>query len=173
MPSSLVENLKKEIEGFKKEIKAEKIGHILEVGDGIAKISGLGGVGSQEMLEFNTEDGSVSGIAFNLEEDTVGAIILGDYLKVKEGDKVYQGQVLATLNQASALANLTSAQGTLAQAKANYDKILTGAKTEDIKISEDSLLSAEQDLTNQYLGGKTILSNAYAKIYSCGKEEVK
>ena len=96
MPSSLVENLKKEIEGFKKEIKAEKIGHILEVGDGIAKISGLGGVGSQEMLEFNTEDGSVSGIAFNLEEDTVGAIILGDYLKVKEGDIVKPtGRVLS------------------------------------------------------------------------------
>lgn len=96
MSLSVVENLKKEIEGLKRDIKAEKIGHVLEVGDGIAKISGLGGVGAQEMLEFDTEGGAVSGIAFNLEEDAVGAIILGDYLKIKEGGVVKPtGRVLS------------------------------------------------------------------------------
>ncbi len=96
MKYSVVENLKKEIEGLKHDIKAEKIGHVLEVGDGIAKISGLGGVGSNEMLEFDTPEGSVSGIAFNLEEDAVGAIILGDYLKIKEGSVVRPtGRVLS------------------------------------------------------------------------------
>lgn len=92
----IVENLRKELEGFKSEIKAEKIGRVLEVGDGIAKIYGLGGVASQEMLEIDTSSGAIAGIAFNLEEDTIGAIILGDYLKVKEGDVVRPtGRVLS------------------------------------------------------------------------------
>ena len=86
MSIPIVEQLKKEIQGFKQEIKAEKIGHVLEVGDGIAKISGMSGVSSQEMIEFETSRGIVSGIAFNLEEDTVGAIILGSHADVKEGD---------------------------------------------------------------------------------------
>jgi len=86
MSIEIIENLKKEIEGFKSEIKAEKIGHVLEVGDGIARISGMSGVGAQEMVEFETSEGMVSGIAFNLEEDTVGVIILGESAKVKEGD---------------------------------------------------------------------------------------
>ncbi len=94
--SSIVENLKKEIEGIKHELKAEKIGQVLEVGDGIARVSGLSEVSSQEMLEFETETGPVSGIAFNLEEDTVGAIILGDHLKIKEGQVVkHTGRVLS------------------------------------------------------------------------------
>ncbi len=94
--TTVIEKLRKEIEGFKHEIKAEKIGRVLEVGDGIAKISGLSDVTSQEMLEFETKTGTVSGIAFNLEEDTVGAIILGDYLKIKEGDIVKNtGRVLS------------------------------------------------------------------------------
>src|SRR3989344_5378290 len=93
----IVENLRKEIEGFKQEIKAEKIGRVLEVGDGIAKIYGLGEVASQEMLEFSASNGeTISGIAFNLEEDSVGAIILGDYRKIKEGDVVKPtGRVLS------------------------------------------------------------------------------
>lgn len=96
MSSLIIENLKKEIEGYKRDIKAEKIGHVLEVGDGIARISGLGEAASQEMLEFETASGVVSGIAFNLEEDSVGAIVLGDYLRIKEGDVVRPtGRVLS------------------------------------------------------------------------------
>ncbi len=96
MSSTVIENLKKEIEGFKHEIKAEKVGRVVEVGDGIAKIHGLSEVAIQEMLEFETKEGIVSGIAFNLEEDSVGAIILGDYLKVKEGDIVkHAGRTLS------------------------------------------------------------------------------
>lgn len=96
MRDFIIENLRKEIEGFRHEIKAEKIGQVLEVGDGIARIYGLSNVAAQEMLEFDTQGGSVFGIAFNLEEDGVGAIILGDYKKVKEGDVVKPtGRVLS------------------------------------------------------------------------------
>ncbi|MDP3710583.1 MAG: F0F1 ATP synthase subunit alpha [bacterium] len=94
--SNIIDILQKEIEGFRQEIKAEKIGKVLEVGDGIAKISGLSEVASQEMLEFETDGGVVNGIAFNLEEDSVGAIILGDYKKIKEGNLVrHSGRVLS------------------------------------------------------------------------------
>jgi len=96
MKDSIIENLKKEIEGFKHDIKAEKIGRVLEVGDGIAKISGISEVGSQEMLLIETPEGEVVGIAFNLEEDLVGAIVLGDSTKVREGDVVKPtGRVLS------------------------------------------------------------------------------
>lgn len=96
MKNPIIENLKKELEGFKKDIKSEKIGNVLEVGDGIARISGLSGVSAQEMLEFETEKGIVQGIAFNLEEDTVGAIILGDFSAIKEGGVVrHTGRVLS------------------------------------------------------------------------------
>ena len=96
MSSNIVEQLKSEIESHKREIKAEKIGHVLEVGDGIAKISGMSGVSAQEMIEFETDQGVIAGIAFNLEEDTVGAIILGDYTHVKEGGIVRPtGRVLS------------------------------------------------------------------------------
>lgn len=92
----LIENLKKEIEGFEDKVRAEKIGHITEVGDGIAKAVGLSEVASQEMVIIETSSGSVNGIAFNLEEDSVGIITLGDYLKIKEGDIVKRtGRVLS------------------------------------------------------------------------------
>lgn len=96
MSNSIIDNIKREIESFDREIKSEKIGKVLEVGDGIARISGLSNVASQEMLDFETSGGVVKGITFNLEEDNIGAIILGDYLKIKEGDVVKPtGRVLS------------------------------------------------------------------------------
>ncbi|KKU05763.1 MAG: ATP synthase subunit alpha [Parcubacteria group bacterium GW2011_GWA2_45_30] len=96
MTNFSIENLKKEIEGFRREIRAEKIGRVVEIGDGIARIYGLAEVGANEMLEFDSSGSTVSGIAFNLEEDTVGAIILGDYTNIKEGDAVRPtGRVLS------------------------------------------------------------------------------
>jgi len=96
MATEITKLLQSEIESFRHEVKAQKIGHVLEAGDGIARISGLSGVSSQEMLEFQSEGKSVSGIAFNLEEDSVGAIILGDASRIKEGTEVRPtGRVLS------------------------------------------------------------------------------
>ncbi len=81
----IVENLKKEIDNFSSQIKAEKTGHVLEVFDGIAKVSGLGDIKSSEMVTFA---GGETGVALNLEEDTIGVIILDDFSKIKEGDEV-------------------------------------------------------------------------------------
>lgn len=85
---------------------------------------------------------------------------------VKEGDKVYQGQVLASLDQSGALASLTSAQGSLAQAQANYEKLLAGATAQNIKTSQDSVNSAKQDLTNAYNGAINTLNSAHASMFN-------
>lgn len=82
----IVSVIKKEIEDFRKEIDTVETGHVLEVGDGIARIYGLKGVMASEMIEF-TRTG-IYGLAFNLEENSVGVIILGDYLEIIEGDEV-------------------------------------------------------------------------------------
>ena len=92
----IIEQLKQQIEGFKSEIKEEAVGKVIEVGDGIVKISGLSDVMMSEMLEFAQDGGeSVYGVALNLEEDSVGAIILGESAHIKEGDTVKSlGRVL-------------------------------------------------------------------------------
>jgi F-type H+-transporting ATPase subunit alpha len=84
----IVEQLKEQIAGFKSEIKKETIGRVTEVGDGIARISGLSDAMMSEMIEFKTSQGAVNGVVLNLEEDTVGAIILGEFIHIKEGDEV-------------------------------------------------------------------------------------
>jgi len=84
----IVEQLKEQIANFKTGLKEQTVGRVIEIGDGIARISGISEVMMSEMLEFKTENGLVSGMALNLEEDRVGAIILGDYLGIKEGDEV-------------------------------------------------------------------------------------
>jgi F-type H+-transporting ATPase subunit alpha len=85
MSNNIVENLKKEINNFSLELKALKVGKVMEVFDGIAKVSGLSDIRSSEMVTF--ANGTV-GVALNLEEDAVGVIIFGDFSKIKEGDEV-------------------------------------------------------------------------------------
>jgi F-type H+-transporting ATPase subunit alpha len=80
--------IKQEIERFSSELEISEVGQVVEVGDGIARIYGLSGCMAGELLEFETSRGTVMGQAMNLEEDTVGAIIYGDYLAVEEGHTV-------------------------------------------------------------------------------------
>ncbi|MDX2147417.1 MAG: F0F1 ATP synthase subunit alpha [Planctomycetota bacterium] len=80
--------IKREIEQFSTQLEVSEVGRVVEVGDGIARIYGLANAMAGELLEFQTSDGSVMGQVFNLELDTVGAVIYGDYLSVKEGDLV-------------------------------------------------------------------------------------
>ena len=77
--------IKRQIEEFGHELTMVDTGVVVEVGDGIARVHGLSGVGSNELLEF---EGGTIGMALNLEEDGVGAVILGDPLGVKEGTEV-------------------------------------------------------------------------------------
>jgi F-type H+-transporting ATPase subunit alpha len=74
-----------EIEKYQDAIRVEEVGTVLEVGDGIARVYGLSGVMAGEMVQF--PNGAI-GMAFNLEENSVGVTILGDYLAIEEGDEV-------------------------------------------------------------------------------------
>ncbi len=81
----IIENLKKQINDLKTQVVMEKVGQVLEIGDGIARISGLSDCQYSEMLEFSN---GKFGVALNLEEDSIGAVVLGEYSEIKEGDKV-------------------------------------------------------------------------------------
>ncbi|MGQ9502669.1 MAG: F0F1 ATP synthase subunit alpha [Anaerolineae bacterium] len=77
--------IRREIEAFEAPVEAVDVGYVLEVGDGIARVSGLAGVMANELLEF---PGGVMGMALNLEQDNVGAVIMGEYSHIQEGDIV-------------------------------------------------------------------------------------
>ena len=77
--------LRQQIEGFEETITAVNVGTVIEIGDGIARIHGLSGAMASELLEF---PGGVMGLALNLEEESVGAVILGPFTHIKEGDQV-------------------------------------------------------------------------------------
>jgi F-type H+-transporting ATPase subunit alpha len=77
--------IKKEIEGYKSELDVSEVGTVIQVGDGIARIYGLDNAMAGEMLEFQT---GAYGLVFNLEEDSIGAVILDDYLAIEEGQSV-------------------------------------------------------------------------------------
>ena len=77
--------IQREIEQYQDQVDVREVGTVLEVGDGIARVYGLSGVMAGEMVEFPS---GVIGLAFNLEENSVGVIILGDFLQINEGDEV-------------------------------------------------------------------------------------
>jgi F-type H+-transporting ATPase subunit alpha len=77
--------LREEIENYEKAVNVAETGSVISVGDGIARVYGLENVMAGELIEFK---GGVSGIALNLEEDQVGAVLLGDFSGIKEGDEV-------------------------------------------------------------------------------------
>jgi F-type H+-transporting ATPase subunit alpha len=94
-PSEVSSILKQQLEGFKSENELEEVGTVLTVGDGIARIFGLSNVQSNELIEFAN---GVKGIALNLEEDNVGAVILGSTEGIREGDTVKRTKRIASIN---------------------------------------------------------------------------
>ena len=81
----LIKNLKKQLSDFQPEIDINEVGEVIKIGDGIARLNGLKNCQSFEMLEFPN---NILGVALNLEQDSIGAILLGDYESIKEGDIV-------------------------------------------------------------------------------------
>lgn len=94
-PAEISEILKQQLDSFKSEAELEEVGTVLQVGDGIARIYGLSNVESNEMIEFES---GIQGIVLNLEEDNVGAVLLGPSEQVKEGDTVKRRQRIASIN---------------------------------------------------------------------------
>lgn len=81
--TDIIAVLRESIDAFKADAHEERVGTVMSVSDGVARLSGLGNMMSQEMIEFGN---GVYGVALNLEEETVGAILLGDTKSVKAGD---------------------------------------------------------------------------------------
>jgi F-type H+-transporting ATPase subunit alpha len=86
----IVSVLQAEIDQYRAGLDSREVGRVLEVGDGIARVYGLSGAMAGEMVEFVRRDGGepIRGLVFNLEENSVGVIILGDFLEIAEGDEV-------------------------------------------------------------------------------------
>jgi F-type H+/Na+-transporting ATPase subunit alpha len=93
-PSEVSKILKQQLKGISTAVELEEVGTVLQIGDGIARIHGLTKVRSNEMIEFES---GVIGIVLNLEEDNVGAVLLGSSEEVKEGDSVKRTDKIASI----------------------------------------------------------------------------
>ncbi|MBX2985380.1 MAG: F0F1 ATP synthase subunit alpha [Bacteroidia bacterium] len=94
-PDEVSAILKEQISNFRSEVELQEVGTVLQVGDGIARIHGLSEVQSGEIIEFSN---GVKAIVLNLEEDNVGAVLLGSSTQVKEGDTVKRTGKIASIN---------------------------------------------------------------------------
>ena len=99
--SNLLQEIETQIAGAKQGTVKQNVGVVREIGDGVAKVEGLADVMLNEMIDFGN---GVMGLALNLEETEVGAVILGDYLDVKEGQEVKTtGKLLSVQPQVCAV----------------------------------------------------------------------
>src|SRR5437868_7745781 len=86
-PEEITDILQRELQKFERKVDVEQVGTVLQVGDGIARVYGLPQCQMGELLEF---PGAIMGMALNLEEDSIGAVIIGDDTQIREGDPVKQ-----------------------------------------------------------------------------------
>src|SRR5579883_467538 len=87
-PDEIASIIRDEIESFGTQVQQTDVGTVIEAGDGVVRIHGMSGALYGELVEFPRENGdSIMGMALNLEEDSVSAVVLGDYTEIKEGDQ--------------------------------------------------------------------------------------
>ena len=98
--NNLTADLQKQIDDYKPEVEVSDVGTVLEDGDGIARVDGLSSVRAQELVQFSN---GVMGIAFNLESDSVGVIIMGEYSAIEEGMMVHSTGRIASVPVGDAL----------------------------------------------------------------------
>ena len=98
--NNITDDLQKKIDGFKPSIELSDVGTVVEAGDGIARVDGLSAVRAQELVQFAN---GVMGIAFNLENDSIGVIIMGEYSAIDEGMTVHSTGRIASVPVGEAL----------------------------------------------------------------------
>jgi F-type H+-transporting ATPase subunit alpha len=92
-PSSIADALRRNVESYRPSVERQEVGRVVDAGDGIARVKGLPNAMANELLEF---PGGLLGLAFNLDEDEIGCVLLGDYEHIEEGALVKQtGQILS------------------------------------------------------------------------------
>ena len=120
--------IRENLEGFEPEVASGQVGRVVEVGDGIARISGLPNAAVNEMLQF---DGGIIGLALNLDEDTIGAVILGDATGIEEGQSVRStGEILSMPVGDSMLGRVVNALGEAIDGKGS----ISGAQSRRMEV---------------------------------------
>ena len=102
-PDEVSAILREQLSNFKSEAELEEVGTVLQVGDGVARIYGLSKAQSGELLEF---ENGLQALVLNLEEDNVGAVLLGDSAGTKEGDTVKRTNKIASVNVGDGLCGI-------------------------------------------------------------------
>ena len=133
-PDEISAILRQQLSNFNASADLEEVGTVLQVGDGIARVYGLNGVSSGELVEF--ENGTKA-IALNLEEDNVGVVMMGDSKQIKEGDKVKAGDVIAEIETDKATMEVEAVDEGI------FGKVLVAAGTENVKVNEAIALLLE------------------------------
>ena len=96
----ITELLRQQIENYEQRIQVDEVGTVISLGDGIARLHGLDKVMAGEMLAFPH---GISGLAMNLDESEVGAVLLGDYTEIREGDEVKRTKTIMSVPVGEAL----------------------------------------------------------------------
>ncbi|MDP3792369.1 MAG: F0F1 ATP synthase subunit alpha [bacterium] len=157
MSYEIIEKLKKEIAGYKDDTHFEHVGLVTEVGDGIAKISGLSKALSQEILDIESNERDVAAIAFNLEESFIGAVILGDAQNVKVGDRVKQtGKVVSIKVGPEMLGRVVDPLGNPLDNKGVIFTNLEKSKDYSLERSAPSVVARESVNTPLHTGIKAV-----------------
>ncbi|WP_419919736.1 F0F1 ATP synthase subunit alpha [Candidatus Poriferisocius sp.] len=126
--SAIAEAIRRNLEGFQPKVEQARVGRITEVGDGIARISGLPGAAVNEMLEF--ENGMI-GLALNLDEDSIGAVVLGEVDEIEEGQAVRStGDILSVPVGDALLGRVVNALGEPVDGKGP----IVGAETRRMEV---------------------------------------
>jgi len=132
--SAITAALTKNLEGFEPSLEASQVGHVIEVGDGIARVSGLPNAAVNEMLEF--ENGMI-GLALNLDEDSIGAVVLGEVDEIQEGQTVRStGDILSMPVGDALLGRVVNALGTPIDGKGP----LVGAITRQMEVQAPGIM---------------------------------
>jgi len=127
-PSEVTKILKEQIKKFGEKVEVSEVGHVLSVGDGIARVHGLDNVRAGEMVEFST---GVKGMALNLESDNVGVVIFGDDRTIKEGDTVKRTEAIVDVPVGKKLlGRVVDALGNPIDGKGELDKKLERRRVE-------------------------------------------
>jgi F-type H+/Na+-transporting ATPase subunit alpha len=129
--------LRKNLEDFKPDVETAQVGRVTEVGDGIANVSGLPGAAVNELLEFES---GVVGLALNLDEESIGTVVLGDAASVKEGQSVKAtGRILSVPVGDTLLGRVVDALGTPVDDKGP----LTGAQQRRLEIQAPGIMGRQ------------------------------
>ena len=138
-PSEVTSVLKKEIESFQTGSTTAKVGQVLQVGDGVARVYGLDDCMMSELIEFS---GGAMGMALNLEEDNVGCVLLGDAASVKEGDVVKStGRIISVPTGPALLGRVVNALGVVLDGKGPIN--VTDADLRPIEQDAPSVVERE------------------------------